>query len=315
MKTMMGILIAIVVLMMLLFGSGALYVIDETQQVVITQFGKPIGKPITKAGLRFKLPFIQQANYFEKRILQWDGNPNQIPTKDKRYIWVDTTARWKIVDALKFMQSVTNEVGAHARLDDIVDSATRDYITRHNLVEMVRDSNRLVESQEDLKDDEIRATEEALERINFGRDAITRGILIQAQEIVPQYGIELVDVRIKRINYVKEVRDKVYERMISERKRAAERFRSEGQGKKREIEGQMQKELKQIRSEAYKTAEEIKGKGDASAIAIYADAYNKDSEFYSFLKTLETYKNTVDSETMIIFSPDSDYLDYFNTAE
>ncbi len=315
MKTMMGILIAIVVLMMLLFGSGALYVIDETQQVVITQFGKPIGKPITKAGLRFKLPFIQQANYFEKRILQWDGNPNQIPTKDKRYIWVDTTARWKIVDALKFMQSVTNEVGAHARLDDIVDSATRDYITRHNLVEMVRDSNRLVESQEDLKDDEIRATEEALERINFGRDAITRGILIQAQEIVPQYGIELVDVRIKRINYVKEVRDKVYERMISERKRAAERYRSEGQGKKREIEGQMVKELRQIRSEAKRSALEIQGKADAKAISIYAEAYNKDPEFYSFLKALETYKGTIDAETTVIFGSDNEYLEYFDTTK
>ena len=315
MKPAINILIGILVMVILLFLSGAIYTIDETQQVVITQFGEPIGEPIIMAGLHFKLPFIQQANYFEKRILQWDGNPNQIPTKDKRYIWVDTTARWKIVDSLKFMQSVTSEVGAHARLDDIVDAATRDYITSHDLLEIVRNSNSLIERQHSGEQDEIKASDEALETIKVGRDAITRGILEQAREIMPQYGIELVDVRIKRINYVSNVRDKVYERMISERKRAAERFRSEGQGKKREIEGQMQKELKQIRSEAYKTAEEIKGKGDASAIAIYADAYNKDSEFYSFLKTLETYKNTVDSDTMIIFSPDSDYLDYFNTAE
>ncbi|MBU1147271.1 MAG: protease modulator HflC [Candidatus Omnitrophica bacterium] len=315
MKTTINIAIGILVMTMLLFLSGAIYTIDETQQVVITQFGEPIGKPIVTSGLHFKLPFIQQANYFEERILQWDGNPNQIPTKDKRYIWVDTTARWKIVDALKFMQSVTNEVGAHARLDDIVDSATRDYITSHNLVEIVRNSNRLIESSLSKEQDEIKAADEALETIKVGRDAITRGILKKAREIVPQYGIALVDVRIKRINYVSDVRDKVYERMISERKRAAERYRSEGQGKKREIEGQMQKELKQISSEAYKTAEEIKGKGDASAIAIYADAYNKDPEFYSFLKTLETYKNTVDSGTMIIFSPDSDYLEYFNTAQ
>ena len=315
MKPAINIAVGILVMTVLLFLSGAIYTIDETQQVVITQFGEPIGEPIVIAGLHFKLPFIQQANYFEKRILQWDGNPNQIPTKDKRYIWVDTTARWKIVDALKFMQSVTNEIGAHARMDDVVDSATRDYITSHNLVEIVRDTNRLIESNLSKEQDEIKAADEALETIKVGRDVITRGILKKAREIVPQYGIALVDVRIKRINYVSDVRDKVYERMISERKRAAERYRSEGQGKKREVEGQIQKELKQIRSEAYKTAEEIKGKGDASAIAIYADAYNKDPEFYSFLKTLETYKNTVDSDTMIIFSPDSDYLDYFNTAE
>jgi len=314
MKPAINILIGILVVVMLLFLSGALYTIDETQQVVITQFGEPIGEPITKAGLYFKTPFIRQANYFEKRLLQWDGNPNQIPTKDKRYIWVDTTARWKITDALKFMQSVTNEIGAHARLDDIIDSATRDYITNHNLVEIARNSNRLLESRELSEQDEIKVTDEALERIIVGRDAITRGILKQAKVIVPQYGIELVDVRIKRINYVKDVRYKVYERMISERKRAAERYRSEGQGKKREVEGQMGKELKQIRSEAYKTAEEIKGNGDAEAIAIYADAYNKDPEFYSFLKTLDTYRNTIDSDTTVIFSTDNEYLEYFNTA-
>lgn len=316
MKTMVNILIGILVLVMFFFMSGALYTIDETQQVVITQFGEPIGRPITEAGLHFKIPFIRQANYFEKRILQWDGNPNQIPTKDKRYIWVDTTARWRIKDALKFMQSVTNEVGAHARLDDIVDSATRDYITSHNLVEIVRNSNRIIESRKlGGKEDEIKATDEALETIIVGRDAITRGVLRQASEIVPQYGIELVDVRIKRINYVKEVRNKVYERMISERRRAAERYRSEGQGKKREIEGQMSKELNEIRSAAYRVAQEIKGKADAEAISIYADAYNRDPEFYSFLKTLDTYRNTVDSNTTVIFSPESEYLEYFNATE
>ena len=315
MKTGINIIIGLVVLVMFLFVSGAIYTIDETQQVVITQFGEPIGKPITQAGLYFKTPFIRQANYFEKRILQWDGDPNEVPTKDKRYIWVDTTARWKIVDALKFMQSVTNEIGAHARLDDIVDSATRDYITKHNLVEIVRNSNRLVEAWGAGEGDEIKATDEALETISVGRDAITRGILKQAKEIVPQYGIELVDVRIKRINYVRDVRDKVYERMISERKRAAERYRSEGQGKKREIEGQMQKELKEITSKAYRAAEEIKGTADAEAIAIYADAYNKDPEFYSFLKTLDTYKNTIDSDTTVIFGSDNEYLGYFNTTD
>ena len=315
MKTMINALIGVLALTVLLFFSGTLYIVDETQQAVITQFGEPMGDPITKAGLHVKMPFIQQANYFEKRLLQWDGNPNQIPTKDKRYIWVDTTARWRIEDPLKFLQSVTNERGAHARLDDIVDSATRDYLTNHNLVEAVRNSNRIIESKSLLEEDEIKASDEALETIKVGRDAITRGILKRASKIVPQYGIELVDLRIKRINYVKEVRNKVYERMTSERKRAAERYRSEGQGKKREIEGQMTKELEEIRSEAYKKAEIIKGTADAEAIAIYADAYNKDPEFYSFIKTLDTYKNTIDSDTTLIFSPDNEYLEYFNTSQ
>ena len=315
MKLYINISAGILAVIILLFFSGTLYTVDETQMVVVTQFGEPIGEPIIDAGLHFKMPFIQAANYFEKRLLQWDGNPNQIPTKDKRYIWVDTTARWKIVDALKFMQSVTNERGAHARLDDIVDSATRDYITNHNLVEIARNSNRLIESEDNKEDDEIKASDDALETISVGRDAITRGILKQAQEIVPQYGIELVDVRIKRINYVKDVRDKVYERMISERKRAAERYRSEGQGKKREIEGQVGKELKEIRSQAYRQAQELKGKADGESIKIYADAYNKDPEFYAFMKTLDTYKNTIDEETTVIFSPENEYLGYFNTTK
>jgi len=305
-----------VIIIALLVISGAVYIIDETQQVVITQFGEPIGKPITKAGLHFKMPFIQHANYFEKRILEWDGNPNQIPTKDKKYIWVDTTARWKIVDALKFLQSVTTETGAHARLDDIIDSATRDFITNHNLVEDVRNTNRIMEERSDEKDDSYSdQIAGEIEEITFGRDAITRGILKEAAKIVPQYGIELIDVRIKRINYVSEVQKKVFERMISERKRAAEQYRSEGQGKRAEIEGQMGKDLNQIRSEAYKIAEKIKGKADAEAIKIYADAYNNDPEFYSFLKTLDTYKNTVDKDTTVILTTESEYLTYLQDTK
>lgn len=315
MKKLINISAITLALVMILFLSGAVYTVDETQQVVITQFGKPIGEPIVKAGLYFKTPFIMQANYFEKRLLQWDGNPNQIPTKDKRYIWVDTSARWKINRPLKFMQSVTNEIGAHARLDDIIDSATRDYITRHNLVEVVRNSNRLAEKRDLDSEDDMMTTKGAIEMILVGRDEVTRGILAQASKIVPQYGIELVDVRIKRINYVKDVRNKVYERMISERKRAAEKYRSEGQGKKREIEGQMIKELKEIQSVAYRTAEEIKGDGDATSIAIYADAYNRDPEFYAFLKTLDTYRATVDSNTTIIFSSDNEFLKYFGATK
>lgn len=310
MKKILSFVTFAVIIILLLVLSGAVYTIDETQQVVITQFGEPIGKPITDAGLHFKLPFIRQANYFEKRILEWDGSPNQIPTKDKRYIWVDTTARWKIVDALKFLQSVTNEPGAHARLDDVIDSATRDFITNHNLVEAVRNTNRIIEEGSMGKEEVLDQIAGELERIGFGRDLLTRGILQEASKIVPQYGIELVDVRVKRINYVSEVQRKVFDRMISERKRAAEQYRSEGQGKRAEIEGQMGKELKQIRSEAYKIAEEIKGKADAKAINIYADAYNRDPDFYAFLKTLDTYRDTIDEDTTVILTTDSEYLTY-----
>ena len=311
MKKFASIAIGIIIVAALLVVSGALYIIDETKQVVITQFGRPIGKPITEAGLHFKMPFINQANYFDRWILEWDGEPNQIPTKDKRYIWVDTTARWKIVDALKFLQSVGNEIGAHARLDDVIDSATRDSITGFNLVEAVRNTNRIIEEGPDITDeDRMGQAEEELEKIEIGREALTRGILKEASKIVPQYGIELIDVRVKRINYVSDVQKKVFERMISERKRAAERYRSEGQGKKAEIDGRRGKELNQIRSEAYKVAEEIKGKADAEAIDIYANAYNRDPEFYSFVKTLETYKNTIDDKTTVILTTDSEYLQY-----
>ena len=310
MKKALSVIFTVAVITLLLVMSGAIYTLDGTQQTVITQFGKPIGDPITKAGLHFKLPFIQHANYFDKRILEWDGDANQIPTKDKRYIWVDTTARWKIVDALKFLQSVTNESGAQARLDDVVDSATRNYVTRHNLVEVVRDTNRLVNREDAGGEEDFGLSAVEIEEIKVGREALTRGILEEALKIVPQYGIELIDVRIKRINYVKEVQRKVYERMISERKRAAERYRSEGQGKRAEIEGQMEKGLKQIQSEAYKTAQEIKGKADAEAVKIYADAYNRDPEFYSFTRTLETYKKTIDADTTVILTTDGEYLEY-----
>ena len=311
MKKVVYVITALVIVIGVLLVSGAVYIINEMEQVVITQFGEPIGKPVTQAGLHFKMPFIQQANYIQKRILEWDGNPNQIPTKDKRYIWVDTTARWRIVDALKFMQSVTSETGAQARLDDVIDSATRNFVTSHNLVETVRDTNRIVqEGSVQIEDNTSGQTAGEIEKISVGRNALTRGILEEAAQIVPQYGIKLIDVRIKRINYVSDVQDKVFERMISERKRAAEQYRSEGQGKKAEIEGQTEKELNQISSEAYKVAEEIKGKADAEAIKIYAEAYNNDPEFYAFLKTLDTYKNTIDKDTTVILTTDSEFLSY-----
>ena len=302
---------AIIVLMA--FASGALFIVDETKQVVITQFGKPVGEPIISAGLHFKVPFIQQAHYFEKRLLEWDGDPNQIPTKDKKYIWVDTTARWKIVDALKFLQSVGNEISASSRLNDIINSATRDAVTGNLLVEAVRDSNRILETK-DLGEDAI-VSEEALERIYIGRQKLTRSILEKAKVLAPQYGIEIMDVRIKRINYVEEVRNKVYDRMIAERKRAAEKYRSEGFGKAAEIEGQTGKELKLITSEAYKQAQAIVGKADAEAINIYAVSYEQNPEFYSFLKTLETYRGTIDAISTVILTTDSDYYKYLKALD
>ncbi len=309
MKKLLNVFIALIILIVLIAISGVIYVVDETKQVVITQFGKPVGKPTITAGLHFKKPFIQKARYFEKRLLEWDGDPNQIPTNDKKYIWVDTTARWKIVDALKFLQSVNNEMGAHARLDDIINSATRDTVTRHLLVETVRNSNRIVDEVKEVGKDVI-ITDEALERIEVGRNKLEEIILHDARELAPKYGIELVDVRIKRINYVEDVRRKVYDRMISERKRAAEQYRSEGQGRRAEIDGQRGKELKLITSEAYRTAEGIKGKADAEVIGIYAKAYNQGPEFYSFLKTLETYRKTIDETSTIILTTDSDYYKY-----
>jgi len=295
------------------FVIGVIYIINEGQQVVITQFGKPVGKPVTSAGLHFKQPLIQEAHYFEKRLLDWDGDPNQIPTKDKKYIWVDTTARWKIIDALKFLQSVGNEMSAQGRLDDIINSATRDVVTSHLLVEAVRDSNRILESK--VEGEDVIVTDEALERIDVGRKLLEGAILEKAKILAPQYGIEIVDVRIKRINYVEDVRNKVYDRMIAERKRAAEKYRSEGQGKSAEIEGQVAKELKAITSEAYREAQIITGKADAEAISIYAAAYSQNPDFYSFLKTLETYRATIDEKSTVILTTDSDYYKYLKSLE
>jgi len=195
----------------IILAGNPFYIINEGQQVIITQFGKPVGKPIKEAGLHFKVPFIQKVNYFEKRILEWDGYPSQIPTKDKKYIWVDTTARWRIIDPLKFFQSVHDERGAHARLDDIIDAAVRDIITSYNLIEIVRSTNRIIEEADVKKSSQ----DKVLEKICFGREKITQEIIKKAKELVPKYGIELIDVRIKRINYIEDVRRKVYERMIS----------------------------------------------------------------------------------------------------
>ena len=305
-----GLVLVVVFLLIILLGNP-FYIIQEGMQAVITQFGEPIGDPVTNAGLHLKIPFIQKVNYFEKRILDWDGYPSQIPTKDRKYIWVDATARWKIIDALKFFKTVTNERGAQMILDGIIDAAVRDAVTAQDLIEIVRSSNRIIDMKSELKKDEEFIDEGALEKIYTGRDKIREEILAKAREdLGARYGIEIIDVLIKRVNYVDEVRVKVYERMITERRRAAEKYRSEGRGVRADIEGRTEKELKAILSEAYKQAQEIKGKADARSTKIYADAYNKDPEFFSFLKTLDTYSNTVDDNTTVILTTDGEYYKY-----
>ncbi len=309
-------LIALIIIILLILIGNPFYTLQEGRQAVITQFGDPVGDPITAAGLHLKIPFIQKVNIFEKRVLEWDGDPNQIPTKDKRYIKIDTTARWRIVDALKFFQSVYDEQGAHARLDDVVDAAVRDIITSHNLVEIVRSSNRIIEDFSKIKKEgKLFIEESQLERVKKGRSQLRELIITNAKSgLRSQFGIELLDVRIKRLNYVEEVQRKVYDRMISERKRAAEEYRSEGRGAQAEIGGKTEKELKQIRSQAYKEAQKIQGKADAKATKIYADAYSKDPDFYSFLQTLKTYKNSVDSDTTLILTTDSEYFKYLQQS-
>jgi membrane protease subunit HflC len=305
----------IVVVLVIIFASGAFYIVKEGEQVVITEFGRPVGEPIVSAGLKIKTPFIQQVHSFEKRILEWDGKANQIPTKDKKFIWLDTTARWRIKDALVFYQALGTEVLAQSRLDDIIDSAARDLVTAQLLIEVVRNSNRILELDTEVLEDEEGQSGEPLEEIQIGREKITQMILSKAQETVPRFGIELVDVQIKRINYVDEVRQKVFDRMISERQRISEKYKSEGEGEAANIMGQKQKELERIQSEAYKEAEQIKGDADAQAIQIYAEAHGKDPEFFAFLQTLETYRKTNNASTKLILTTDSELYKYLKSAQ
>ncbi len=306
-----GKIIIIAIVIILFFN--ALYIVDERQQVIITQFGEPIGEAITKAGLHIKVPFIQKIHYFEKRILEWDGDPKQIPTSDKRYIWLDTFSRWQIVNPLKFFETTRSESGAHSRLDDIISGTTRDIISANPLIGIVRNSDRELTFTQEYEESSI---EELIEQLDYlGRSAIADSIFSISNPLVAEYGIKLIDVKIKRINYVDEVRQKVYERMISERKKIAEKYRSAGQGNAAEILGKMKRELDQIQSEAYKTAQEIIGRADANAINIYAKAYNKDPEFYEFLKTLETYEKTIDKKNTLIMTTDSDYYKFMKKVK
>lgn len=284
------------------------YTIDERRQVVITQFGRPIGDPITEPGIKFKLPY-RTATYFPKNLLEWDGDPDQIQTLDKRFIWVDTFARWKIVDPLKYFETVKYEPAAQASLDGILNSTIRNAITTNSLIETVRNTNRELDTAEiGLEVDKEKSN---LLNITMGRQKIAKTILEEAQPKLEKFGIKLVDIKIKRLNYEEGVQQSVFNRMIAERKKIAEKYRSEGAGEARKIEGDMEKELKQITSEAYKTAQEIKGKADAEATLIYARSLGKDPDFYSFIQTLDIYKETMDKDSSLVLSTDTEFLKYF----
>ena len=293
----------IIVIALIVTVANGFYIIEEGKQAIITQFGRPVGQPVTEAGLHFKTPFVQEATFFEKKILIWDGDPNQIPTNDKTFVYLDVTARWRITDALVFLQAVNNETRAQTILDDIIDGTVRDLVNKNDLVEIIRSS--------DWSPETMTNSAVAGEKLKYGRDNISAMILETASKITPQYGIELIDVLFKRVNYIETVRLKVYDRMISERKRIAAEKRSLGEGQKAEIMGKVEKELKVILSTANREAEEIKGGADAEAAKIYADAYNQDPEFYSFIKSLESYKIAVGQNTSLIISSDSEFYKFF----
>jgi membrane protease subunit HflC len=304
------IVLAVIVLIVLL---SSLYVVREPEQAIITQFGRPIGDPITTPGLKVKAPIIQKVHRFDKRFLEWDGAPNQLPTKDKRFIWVDMYARWRITDPLLFFQRLRDERGAQTRLDDILDGETRNAIANHSLLEVIRNTNRMPEQSGLEARDET-----GLDSIDVGRDEIRMEILGKAKTRTGDLGIEILDVQFKRINYVQEVREKVYERMIAERMRIADRFRSEGEGEASRIRGEKERELKRIQSGAYREAREIIGNADAEATEIYAAAYNRSGDtraFYEFLKTMEIYKTTVDSETLLLLSTDGEFYKFIKSSQ
>ena len=297
-----------IIVIVLVFG-GVFYIVNESEQVVITQFGKPIGDPITTPGLKIKKPFLETANYFDKRFLAWDGEPKQVSTRDKRFININTYARWRISDPLQYAKRLFDESKALTRLGSVLEGATQNAIANHDLIELVRSSNREYIGNNE-EDNEQSSKEKTI--IKNGRDELTREILNLAQNSTKDLGIEILDFQFKRINYVPEVRSKVYERMISERKRIAEEFRSQGAGQAARISGQKDRDLKEITSDAYRRSQELKGRADAKAANIYAAAYNKDPAFYRFMKTMEVYKTTLDKETVLVLSTDGEFLKYLS---
>lgn len=282
----------------------SVYVIEETQQVIVTQFGRPIGEPITEPGLSAKLPFIQKVSYFDKRYLEWDGDANQVPTKDKKFIFVDSYARWEITDPLQFFIRLRDERGAQSRISDILDGETRNAVASHDLIELVRSTNRTPEQTEEFLEEL-----DVLQSIAIGRDAIEELVLQRANERTADLGIRILDFRFKRMNYVDEVRQSINQRMISERNQIADLFRSEGQGEAQRIEGEKERELAAIQSEAVRQAEEIRGRADAEATSLYASAYNRSAqarELYAFLKGLEALEASLDTNTTVVLSTDSE---------
>jgi len=314
MKNIARIVLLAVVFALFFAVMDGFYILREGEQAVLTQFGAPVGKPVTEAGLHLKIPFIQDVRTFEKRIMIWDGDPNQIPTKDKTYIYIDNTARWRISDALRFLQAVGSETRAQSLLDDIINGKVRDLVNRNNLIEIIRSS--------DWKPDYMMSTVLSTNQSGdmtrpprYGRDQISKMVLEAASKVTPKYGIELIDVMFKRVNYIDTVRKKVYDRMISERKRIAAEKRSLGEGRKAEILGKVDRELREITSAAQKEATEIRGKADAEATRIYGQAYSKDPEFYSFQRSLESYKNIISSNTSLLLSTDSDLFEYLKSTK
>ena len=316
----MKVLTILLVLVLLLVASNALFIVPEDRQAIITQFGRPVGDAIDTPGLKFKLPFIQKAHYFDRRFLEWQGSAEELPTRDKVFIFVDTYARWRISDPLLFFQRLRDELGAQSRLDDILDGETRNAIANHDLIEVIRSSNREAAADESYPDAGGGLDEDGgggLEEIVTGRDEIRQDILAAAQDRTADLGIEVLDVQFRRINYGQQVEPDVFNRMISERQRIADRFRSQGQGQASEILGNMDRDLKRIESEAYRQATEIRGRADAEATEIYASAYNQSVQsrnFYEFLRTMEAFEKTIDPNTWLVVSTDSDYFSFLKAS-
>ncbi len=309
MKSTLALIIGVLVALGLLQST---YVIDQAEQAIVVQFGEPVGELVNTSGLHWKLPFIQDVRRFDKRILSWDGDVTQIPTLGREFVVVDTTARWRIVDPLKFLRSVRDEAGAKTRLDDLLDSVSRDIISGTTLEEIIRSKDWAVDAK--ALGEEIAAIEQVdLTKPKKGRAQLEKEMMAAASKLVPELGIELVDVRLKRINYIDSVSRQVETRMISERQSIAERFRSEGQGKSSEILGQMERELRQIRSEAERKAAEIRGKADAEATKIYGDSYGADPEFFAFLRTLDSYK-AMGENTTLVLDADSEFFRYLDST-
>ena len=306
-------LVPVVIGLLALALWNSCFILTEGQQAVITQFGKPLrsrAESLTRAGLKFKVPFIQQVHFFEKKILIWNGDSNQIPTNDKTYIYMENTARWRISDALRFMQAVGSEARARTLLDDILDGTVRDLVNKNDLIEIIRSSD----WSPDYMDMTMQHAPEDMKKPKHGRDQISRDVLAAAAKITPQYGIELIDVMFKRVNYIDTVRQRVYDRMISERKRIAAEKRATGEGQKAEILGRVDREFREITSNARKQALEIRGKADAEATRIYANAYNADPEFYAFQKSLESYRTVLGKNSTLMLKPDSDFLRYLQST-